>query len=1328
MLADQHHQQQTSLSSQQEPVVTIPVWPYGPGGGGGQSGQPMEPIPEEEDFASPTSSYSLRTDAQQSLSPGSVTANTTTISSLHRAQKSSPSPRDSSATTTTITTTKTSTGKPNSPITENSLASHQDTDLLPVRTVESKHRVKEIYTTEEVDTLVSTLPKKSVPEEWNQFSSQEVVVDPSMAHTYITELSGNGHPASARGSKYSYTYESHIDDEPLPTTASMQYISNGGHSSTSFSPDPQHSTTNGYTQAFHIYSKVTRVTKITTTRSVKQIPVNPDDIFFDADGNPIVNGYDAHQLAELEGEDGLGIDLSRTYISEHEEFSSPPSSSSAPPPPAQLSMGLQHRDYDMLATYSEVVPSAPGVPQVIDISPTNVSLAWLRPDRDGTGGEILGYRVQFRRDSDIEPWEPAHDDLLGETECKREKTESYEYLAFQHRRRRSFFDYHYGIATEDVIVEHDDWCKRKKISTITNLEPQDSYHFRVVAANSAGFGPPSESTNGGFAGADYSIPYTGRTNGDYLNVPAPPTRPIVVDIDGDRAIVEWRHIDVSSPSPDGLLRLIIGFIWSTRLLYSSWMPSNDRPVPGFRHQVQNLRPNGEYEFRVLAKDEEGRLSAPSLSSGIVRIRPAVPSRSQNIYNPALQPPGQPQAIDSDSNWIQLQWSPGAGDPQDEVDHHLSLPSIGYLLERREIGDPDWVILSPPHQDEPFLVDNQFIVENLHPDACYEFRVSTIALKDGSQSAPSDPSDVIRLRPPINYNTAGLNLKKCNSLLAACSKCASRFGLRSGIQGCDAGCNYVVQTNEQLVRSCKTTVGYLIHGHQYQFRILAKNSAGFSPPSDASPLITIGQPLVSSLKDTKYVEAERHATVALLQDEMVRESPPLPDRDDSLPSTIYRQPAGSHLQWRDPTLKEVIDYLKSPDQAVVQDASGYLQHLTYNNDAMKEETRNYGGIPNLIQLLKVPEQNPEILRNACGCLKNLAFGKDNDVNKKLINQSGGVKSLAIVIQRTQSAHVKEEATGALWNISSCDDLKEPILNQVTEPIINGVVIPFSGLFSNQIQEPSSSKNSNVFRNGTGILRNISAISANARKMLRAAPHLIDALLHFLGVAIEKNQLDNRCVENCICLLRISAIECKKWLSQNMILIEAAVAIVSLLTLLEVSAAKSAPSGSPKNKSKLFKRSKKDPVAQPISDPIPNGKSLGAARLWHPETVKIYLRVLQESADSEILEASAAAIQNLAACQFDGSVLVRSTVRTEKGLPILVELLRLKDDKVVCAVVTALRNLALDERNLELIGKYAMKELVSKLPKPDQIERNPQVSDATIGAVLGFCGKQFAIAWT
>lgn len=50
----------------------------------------------------------------------------------------------------------------------------------------------------------------------------------------------------------------------------------------------------------------------------------------------------------------------------------------------------------------------------------------------------------------------------------------------------------------------------------------------------------------------------------------------------------------------------------------------------------------------------------------------------------------------------------------------------------------------------------------------------------------------------------------------------------------------------------------------------------------------------------------------------------------------------------------------------------------------------------------------------------------------------------------------------------------------------------------------------------------------------------------------------------------------------------------------------------------------------------------------------------------------------------SAYIRAAVRKEKGLPILVELLRMDNDRVVCSVSTALRNMALDGRNKELIG--------------------------------------------
>lgn len=88
----------------------------------------------------------------------------------------------------------------------------------------------------------------------------------------------------------------------------------------------------------------------------------------------------------------------------------------------------------------------------------------------------------------------------------------------------------------------------------------------------------------------------------------------------------------------------------------------------------------------------------------------------------------------------------------------------------------------------------------------------------------------------------------------------------------------------------------------------------------------------------------------------------------------------------------------------------------------------------------------------------------------------------------------------------------------------------------------------------------------------------------------------------------------------------------------------------------------------------------------QVVQSYLSLLQSCSNPETLEAAAGALQNLAACYWQPSIEIRAAVRKEKGLPILVELLRMEVDRVVCAVATALRNLAIDQRNKELIGNF------------------------------------------
>ncbi|EYC46278.1 hypothetical protein Y032_0402g803 [Ancylostoma ceylanicum] len=226
-----------------------------------------------------------------------------------------------------------------------------------------------------------------------------------------------------------------------------------------------------------------------------------------------------------------------------------------------------------------------------------------------------------------------------------------------------------------------------------------------------------------------------------------------------------------------------------------------------------------------------------------------------------------------------------------------------------------------------------------------------------------------------------------------------------------------------------------------------------------------------------------------------------------------------VQWRDPSLKEVIDYLDNPDREKQLNASGYLQHLTYSDNLIKDETREYGGIPKLIQLLR--SDMPIIQKNACACLKNLCFGKENDRNKLAVLDADGVRMLASVLQTSRDAEVKEEATAALWNLSSADMLKPVILEAATDALVQQACPSSIGYQQNGITndgDPSRHYNTPIFKNATGVLRNISAANATARKRLRVCPNLIESLVQFLTIAIQRNQVDSQSVENVVCLLR------------------------------------------------------------------------------------------------------------------------------------------------------------------------------------------------------------------
>ncbi|XP_043232679.1 armadillo repeat protein deleted in velo-cardio-facial syndrome-like isoform X2 [Amphibalanus amphitrite] len=429
----------------------------------------------------------------------------------------------------------------------------------------------------------------------------------------------------------------------------------------------------------------------------------------------------------------------------------------------------------------------------------------------------------------------------------------------------------------------------------------------------------------------------------------------------------------------------------------------------------------------------------------------------------------------------------------------------------------------------------------------------------------------------------------------------------------------------------------------------------------------------------------------------------------------------NVRFRDPDLHEVINFLSNPNNVVKANAAAYLQHLCYMDDPMKQKTRALGGIPPLVVLLS--QDIPEVHRNACGALRNLSYGRQNDENKRAIKNAGGVPALIRLLRKTPENEIKELVTGILWNLSSCEDLKRTIIDDGLTVLVNYVIIPHSGWNRGSAHsEPVMDVFwSTVFRNATGVLRNVSSAGEYARKKLRECEGLVDALLMVIRSAIGKSNIDNKCVENCVCILRNLSYRCQEVEDPNY----------------DKQAAP--PAGRPtaaagardpgENAGCFGGKKRRDGAGGAADGLLPGGGTPagpgGASRrhlplkgmelLWQPDIVQPYLSLLSDCSNPETLEAAAGAIQNLAACYWQPSVDMRAAVRKEKGLPILVELLRMEADRVVCAVATALRNLAIDQRNKELIGKYAMRDLVQKLPS-GSAQQDQATSDDTVAAVL------------
>uniref|UniRef100_A0A8C1IF83 Catenin (cadherin-associated protein), delta 1 n=1 Tax=Cyprinus carpio TaxID=7962 RepID=A0A8C1IF83_CYPCA len=428
---------------------------------------------------------------------------------------------------------------------------------------------------------------------------------------------------------------------------------------------------------------------------------------------------------------------------------------------------------------------------------------------------------------------------------------------------------------------------------------------------------------------------------------------------------------------------------------------------------------------------------------------------------------------------------------------------------------------------------------------------------------------------------------------------------------------------------------------------------------------------------------------------------------SLDSTLRKGPAPT--SWRQPELPEVIAMLNYRLDPVKSNAAAYLQHLTFKNDKVKSEVRRLKGIPALVSMLDNPKK--EVHYAACGALKNISYGRDPD-NKIAIKNCDGIPALVRLLRKTRDQDLTDSITGTLWNLSSHDSVKMEIVDHALHALSDEVMVPHSGWERGNDGGEESCKPRHLewetaLTNTTGCLRNVSSERSEARRKLRECSGLVDSLMYIVQSQINCKDVDNKLIENSVCLLRNLSYQVHR-------------EIPGSERYQEMTPVNQGPAPSQKGSCFSSRKGKgkkdDDGTSDMIDIPKRSTPAKGYELLFQPEVVRVYTSLLKESKNPSVLEAAAGAVQNLCAGRWTYGRYIRAMLRQEHGLPMMTELLSHGNDRVVRAMSGALRNLAIDARNRELLGKHAVPNLVANLPGGGQSQPVRALSEETVVSVL------------
>ncbi|XP_057692675.1 plakophilin-3-like isoform X2 [Corythoichthys intestinalis] len=399
------------------------------------------------------------------------------------------------------------------------------------------------------------------------------------------------------------------------------------------------------------------------------------------------------------------------------------------------------------------------------------------------------------------------------------------------------------------------------------------------------------------------------------------------------------------------------------------------------------------------------------------------------------------------------------------------------------------------------------------------------------------------------------------------------------------------------------------------------------------------------------------------------------------------------------MSRAVQYLREPDSALQVLGAAYIQHECYNDSDAKNEVRLSKGISELVKLFNSDSQ--EVQRYATGATRNLIY--ENMENKVALIEEGGIPQLVEALKEPDD-ELQKNITGILWNLSSKDTLKEKLAREALPDLTDKILIPLSGSEGSEGVKQSASE-AEIFFNTTGCLRNLSSVNEKTRQNMRQTHGLVDSLVTYIKSSLEENKAEDKGVENAVCVLRNLSYQLYSEMPPS-----------ALLRLEGPSRAEDSGKGesigcfTPQSK-KANSRNQDLSTFTEVAR-VPKGMEW----LWHPQIVGLYNRVLQQcEINSTTREAAAGALQNITAGDRRwAGVLSRVAMDQERMVPVLLDLLRTNNDSELRSITGFLRNLSRHAKDKNHMATKVVNNLVTKLPT-DGYQKEPS-SDV----VVNICG--------